>query len=50
MQDELCDRLIYCALPPFWGDQMETVKIQQDIKLNICRTDSNLITKLFQFH
>lgn len=30
--------------------QIESVQIQQHIKLNICRTDSNLITKLFQFH
>lgn len=50
MQNELSDRLIYCALAPFWSYQMESVKIQQHIKLNICRTDSNLITKLFQFH
>ena len=50
LQDELCPCLIYCALVSFWGYQIESARIQQHIKLNICRTDSNLITKLFQFH
>lgn len=50
VEDESCPCLIYCALVSFWGYQIESARIQQHIKLNICRTDSNLITKLFQFH